>query len=159
MPLKVGDSAPDFTLPTKDASGLRDVTLSDFCGKHPVVLLFFPFAFTSVCMEEVCLVRDSFAAYSALDAQVFGISVDSPFTLEVMAEKESLNFSLLSDFNKVAGTAYDCLFDELKGLEGVAKRSAFIIDREGIVKYAAVSENPKQMPDFEAIQSTLKELA
>lgn len=159
MPLNVGDLAPDFTLPTKDAEGVREVTLSDYKGKQPVVLLFFPLAFTSVCMEEVCLVRDSLAAYSALDAQVFGISVDSPFTLEVMAEKESLNFPLLSDFNKSTSAAYDCLFEDLKGFKGVAKRSAFVIDAEGFVKYAAVSDDPKQMPDFEAIQSTLKALS
>lgn len=156
MALKIGDTAPDFTLPTKDASGLREVTLSELQGKSSVVLLFFPFAFTSVCMEEMCIIRDSLNSYSALDAQVFGISVDSPFTLEVMAEKESLTFPLLSDFNKEAATAYGCLFDELKGLKGVAKRSAFVVDSSGIIKFAAVSDNPREMPDFAAIKEALK---
>ena len=159
MALQVGDTAPNFTLPTKDANGVREVSLADYRGKQPVVLLFFPFAFTSVCMEEVCLVRDSLNAYSALDAHVFGISVDSPFTLEVMAEKESLNFPLLSDFNKTTAKAYGCLFDDLKGFKGVAKRSAFVIGKDGEIKFAAVSDDPKQMPDFEAIQNTLKSLS
>ncbi|MGB0370023.1 MAG: redoxin domain-containing protein [Opitutales bacterium] len=156
MPIQIGDKAPDFTLPTKDASGIKEVTLSDSYGKQSVVLLFFPLAFTSVCMEEVCTVRDSLNSYSALNAQVYGISVDSPFTLEVMAEKESLNFPLLSDFNKEVATAYGCLFEELKGLKGVAKRSAFVVDNEGVVKYAAVSDDPREMPDFEAIKAAIQ---
>lgn len=155
MSLSVGDLAPDFTLPTKDASGIKEISLADYKGDSNVVLLFFPLAFTSVCMEEMCTIRDSLGSYSALNAKVFGISVDSPFTLEVMAEKESLNFPLLSDFNKDVSAAYGCLFEELKGLKGVAKRSAFVVGIDGLIKYAAVSDDPRQMPDFEAIQAVL----
>ncbi|MEM7672729.1 MAG: redoxin domain-containing protein [Verrucomicrobiota bacterium] len=155
MAINVGDPAPNFTLFTKDASGMKEVTLSDYRGEKNVVLLFFPLAFTSVCMAEVCTIRDSLNSYSSLNAQVFGISVDSPFTLEVMAEKESLNFPLLSDFNKEVASAYGCLFESLKGLKGVAKRSAFVVGTDGLIKYAAVSDDPGQMPDFDAIKSAL----
>ena len=155
MAIQIGDLAPDFTLSTKGPSGLTEISLSSFRGKESVVLLFFPFAFTSVCMAEMCTVRDSLNSYSDLDAKVFGISVDSPFALEVMSEKESLNFPLLSDFNKEVSMAYGCLFDELKGFRGVSKRSAFVVGKDGNIRYASVSDNPKEMPDFDAIRAAL----
>lgn len=156
MPLTTGTPAPDFTLNWKNADGLQSVTLSENFGKRPTVLLFFPLAFTSVCMAEMCSVRDSIKIYEDLDAAVYGISVDSPFTLEVMAAQESIPFPLLSDFNKEVSTAYDVIFPELLGFKGVAKRSAFVIGKDGSIIYASSSDDPKQLPDFDAIQAALK---
>jgi peroxiredoxin len=112
MTLETGTTAPDFTLKTKTPDGLVDIKLSEQIGQNSVVLLFFPFAFTSVCTAEACSVRDDLTSYESLDAKVFGISVDSPFAQEVMSEKENLNFPLLSDFNKSTSTDYGVLYDE-----------------------------------------------
>lgn len=155
MALAVGTPAPDFTLKTKNADGLHDVSLSDNYGKKKTVLLFFPLAFTSVCMEEMCAVNDGLNAYADLNATVYGISVDSPFVLEKMAEVDALQFPLLSDFNKEVATAYDVLYPELIGFKGVAKRSAFVVDETGHILYAESSDDPKQLPDFDAIKTTL----
>ena len=156
MTLNIGDNAPDFSLKTKNAEGLKDITLSEHKDKQAVVLLFFPFAFTSVCTEETCSVRDDLASYTELDAQVYGISVDSPFAQEVMSQKENLNFTLLSDFNKTVSTAYGVLYEDFIGFEGVAKRSAFVISKEGTILHAWSSDDPKQLPDFEVIKSVLQ---
>ncbi len=156
MAISTGIQAPDFTLKTKTSEGLQEVTLSDQFGKSATVLLFFPFAFTGVCTEEMCSVRDSLASYQALDARVFGISVDSPFTLEVMAQKDGINFPLLSDFNKEAASAYDVLYEDFIGFKGVCKRSAFVINKQGKIVYASSSDDPKQLPDFDAILASLK---
>jgi len=156
MALATGTKAPDFTLKTKTADGLEDVTLSDNFGKKKTVLLFFPLAFTSVCMDEMCQVSDGLQAYDDLNAQVYGISVDSPFAQEKMASEKGLKFPLLSDFNKEVAKAYDVLFEDLLGLKGVAKRSAFVIDEEGAIVYSESSDNPKQLPDFDAIKAALK---
>lgn len=155
MALSKGSKAPEFTLKTKTAEGLADVSLADNFGKQKTVLLFFPLAFTSVCMDEMCAVNQSLDDYSKLNAQVYGISVDSPFTQEKMAEVDNLKFPLLSDFNKEVARAYDVLFEDLLGLKGVAKRSAFVIDEEGTIIYAESSDDPKQLPDFEAIKAAL----
>lgn len=155
MKITKGSKAPDFTLKTKDANGLQDVKLSDQYGKKKTVLLFFPLAFTGICTEELCSVRDSLKAYEAFNAQVYGISVDSPFTLEVFAEREKLNFPLLSDFNKEVSQAYGVLFEELMGLKGVSKRSAFVIDEKGTVLYGETSDDPAKLPDFEAVKKAL----
>ena len=120
MSLNIGDNAPNFTLKTKNADGLKDISLSDHQNKQAVVLLFFPFAFTSVCTEEACSVRDDLSSYNDLNAQVYGISVDSPFSQEVMALKENLNFPLLSDFNKEVSTSYGVLYEDFIGFAGVA---------------------------------------
>ncbi|MFP4069890.1 MAG: redoxin domain-containing protein [Verrucomicrobiota bacterium] len=156
MALSTGTKAPDFTLKTKTADGLQDVTLSDHFGKRKTVLLFFPLAFTSVCVKEMCSVSSELQAYEDLNAQVYGISVDSPFAQEKMASSENLRFPLLSDFNREVCAAYDVRFDELLGFKGVAKRSAFVIDEDGTIIYSESSDDPKQMPDFEAIQAALK---
>jgi peroxiredoxin len=155
MALAKGTQAPDFTLKTKDSTGLRDVKLSDHFGSKKTVLLFFPLAFTSVCTQELCSVRDSLSAYEKLNANVYGISVDSPFTLEVFAQKENLTFPLLSDFNREVSQAYDVLYPELIGFKGISKRSAFVIDESGVIVYSESSDDPHQLPDFNAIQRAL----
>ena len=118
MTLNIGEQAPDFSLKTKNAEGLKDISLSDHKDKQSVVLLFFPFAFTSVCTEETCSVRDDLSSYADLNAQVYGISVDSPFAQEVMSEKQNLNFPLLSDFNKEVSKSYGVLHEDFIGFAG-----------------------------------------
>jgi len=155
MPIAPGQQAPDFTLRDTEKN---KITLSDQRGKN-VVLLFFPLAFTSTCTKELCMTRDNIAIYNGLNAAIFGISVDSLFSLKKYKEEQSLNFTLLSDFNKVASTAYDTIYDHwFNDMDGVAKRSAFVIDKYGIVRYAEVLENASDIPDFEAVQQCLKEI-
>ena len=155
MTLTVGTPAPDFSLKTKTPEGLSDITLSSFKGESSVVLLFFPFAFTGVCTEETCSIRDDISSYNNLNAKVLGISVDSPFTQEAMALKENLNFPLLSDFNKDVSTEYGVLYEDFIGFKGVSKRSAFVISKSGEILYAWSSEDPKNLPDFNAIKEVL----
>lgn len=157
MAIQIGTKAPDFTLQHKTADGLSPVTLSDNFGRKNTVLLFFPFAFTSVCMSEMCSVRDTFQSFTALNADVYGISVDSPFTLEQMAKGENIQFPLLSDFNKEVASAYDVLYEDLLGFKGVAKRSAFVVGRDGTISYAWSSDDPKVVPDFDAIRQAISE--
>jgi peroxiredoxin len=156
MALTSGTKAPEFTLKTKTAEGLEDVSLADHFEKQKTVLLFFPLAFTSVCMDEMCSVSSGIQDYKDLNAAVYGISVDSPFTLEKMAAVDQLQFPLLSDFNKDVSAAYDVLFEDLLGFKGVSKRSAFVIDEKGTIIYAETSDDPKQLPDFDAIKAALK---
>ncbi len=155
MAIKAGDKAPNFTLPSSDK---EMVELSSYKGKN-VVLLFFPMAFTGVCTTELCAMRDDIATYSKLDADILAVSVDSPFTLAKFKEDQNLNFPLLSDFNKTASADYDAMHDVFAfGMQGVSKRSAFVIDKEGIVRYAEVLDNPGDLPSFENIKETLKSL-
>lgn len=155
MAINVGQPAPDFTLRDTEKN---KVTLSEQKGKN-VLLLFFPLAFTSVCTKELCMTRDNIAAYNNLDATVYGISVDSLFSLQRFKEDQHLNFTLLSDFNKTASAAYGCLYEHFfNDMDGVSKRSAFVIDKEGIVQYAEVLENAGDIPDFEAITDCLKRI-
>jgi peroxiredoxin len=156
MTLSIGAEAPNFNLKTKNAEGLQEIDLSSFKGESNVVLLFFPFAFTGVCTEETCSVRDDLSSYEELDAQVLGISVDSPFAQEAMALKEGLNFPLLSDFNKNASKEYGVLYEDFIGFEGVSKRSAFVISKEGTITFSWSSDDPKQLPDFESIKNALR---
>ena len=156
MALRVGTVAPDFTLQTKTPAGLEAITLSDQYAEKRVLLLFFPLAFTSVCVEEMCHVNASLAEYDDLNASVYGISVDSPFSLEKMAQADQLKFPLLSDFNKTVATAYDVLFEDLLGFKGVAKRSAFVVDTDGRILYSESSDDPKKLPNFESIKAVLK---
>jgi peroxiredoxin len=156
MALRVGTNAPDFTLQTKTSTGLEAVTLSDQYAKKRVLLLFFPLAFTSVCVEEMCHVNATLAEYENLNAYVYGVSVDSPFSLEKMAQADQLKFPLLSDFNKTVATAYDVLFSDLLGFKGVAKRAAFVIDTDGRILYSESSDDPKKLPNFESIKAALK---
>ena len=155
MAISTGAKAPDFTLKSKNDSGLSDVTLSSNFGKTATVLLFFPLAFTSVCESEMCSIRDALGEYEGLNAQVYGISVDSPFAQEAFAKANKLNFPLLSDFNKEVSKAYDVLFADLIGLKGVSKRAAFVIGKDGTVLYAEASDDPKQLPNFEALKAAL----
>lgn len=155
MTIQVGQQAPDFTLRDTEKN---KVTLSEQKGKN-VVLLFFPLAFTSVCTAELCGVRDNLAFYNNTNAVVYGLSVDSLFSLGKFKEEQKLNFTLLSDFNKEVSTAYDCIYgDWFNDMKGVSKRSAFVIDKEGIVQYAEVLENAGDVPNFEAIQQVLSTL-
>lgn len=150
---KTGQQAPDFTLYNSEK---KEVHLHDQKGKK-VVLLFFPFAFSSVCTKELCEVRDNINRFNSVDAQVFGISVDSLYTLAKFKEDQRLNFPLLSDFNKEVSRAYGALHEEFNyNMKGVSKRSAFVIDRDGLIRYAEVLDNPGQIPDFGAIESALK---
>ncbi|MCZ2222072.1 MAG: peroxiredoxin [Chitinophagales bacterium] len=155
MSITVGQVAPSFTLVNTEK---KEVSLSDFKGSN-VLLLFFPLAFTGTCTKELCSVRDNIAIYNNVNAQVFGISVDSPFTLAKFKEEQNLNFELLSDFNKTTATAYGAIYENFIGwMHGVAKRSAFVIDKSGIVQYAEVLENAGDLPNFEAINKTLASL-
>ena len=155
MAIQIGQQAPDFSLRDTDKNV---VTLSGQKGKN-VVLLFFPLAFTGTCTAELCSMRDNLATYNGLDAQVYGISVDSLFALDRFKKEQNLNFTLLSDFNKEASTAYEAIYaDFFADMRGVSKRSAFVIDKEGVVRYAEVLENPTELPDFNAVVSCLKEI-
>ena len=155
MKLTTGQAAPDFTMYDTEKN---KVSLSDFKGKN-VLLLFFPQAFTGVCTKELCSIRDHIAQYEAVNAQVLGISVDSLFTLNKYKADQQLNFPLLSDFNKTASTAYDTIYEHwFNDMDGVSKRSAFVIDKEGIVRYAEVLENASEVPNFAAIQNCLQEI-
>ncbi len=162
MALPVGSKAPDFTLSTKSSDGFELVTLSDQLTKDKVLLLFFPMAFTSVCTSEMCSVSDSIQRYDSLKSLVYGISGDSPFALEEWAKKESIKMPLLSDYDHSVARLYDVAYESfLPGklpLSGVAKRSAFVIDHNGIIQYAESSDNPKQVPNFDAIREKLEEL-
>jgi peroxiredoxin len=155
MALKVGDKAPDFTLKTKTAEGLKEVKLSDNFGRRNTVLLFFPLAFTGVCTKEMCEVSAGFSAYENLNAAVFGISVDSPFSQEAWAKAEKITVPLLSDFNKDVCQRYGTLLPDLIGLKGVSARAAFVVDKQGVVKYAEVLPDVKQLPNFEAVKKAL----
>tara|TARA_B110000037_G_C17035865_1_gene471567 strand:+ start:581 stop:1051 length:471 start_codon:yes stop_codon:yes gene_type:complete len=155
MALATGIKAPDFSLKSKNAEGLSDVVLSANFGASATVLLFFPLAFTSVCEDELCGIRDSLADYEGLNAKVYGISVDSPFSQEAFAQKNSLTFPLLSDFNKDVSAAYGVLFEDLLGFKGVSKRAAFVINKDGNIVYSESSDDPKQLPDFAAIKAAL----
>ena len=154
MTLQVGDKAPKFTLP--DASR-EDVSLPMEPAQN-VVLLFVPLAFSSVCTAELCDVSQGLGAYEDLDARVIAISVDSPFALKSWAEQEGITLNLLSDFNKEVSAAYGAQYEDFIGLKGVAKRSAFVIDKEGVIRFASVSDDPTVLPDFEAIQACLQAL-
>ena len=153
--IKKGDKAPTFTLRNTKK---EEVSLEDFKGKN-VVLLFFPLAFTGVCTTELCSMRDNIGDYENLDAQILAISVDSLFTLEKFKEAEKFNFPLLSDFNKKVARAYGALYEEfVLDMKGVAKRSAFVINKEGVVQYAEVLDSAGDLPDFDAVKSTLTNL-
>ncbi|MCQ6960892.1 redoxin domain-containing protein [Mucilaginibacter aquariorum] len=153
MSIAIGQAAPQFTL---TSSELKEVSLSDFKGKK-VVLHFFPLAFTGVCTTQLCTMRDSFGYYDGLNAQILGISVDSPFTLAKFKEENSYQFPLLSDFNKEISAAYGALYEEFAfGMKGVSKRAAFVIDEDQNIVYAEVLENAGDLPNFEIIAEKVK---
>lgn len=155
MSIKIGQKAPDFTLPDTEK---KMHTLSGYRGKN-VVLLFFPAAFTATCTKEMCQTRDELGTFNGLNAEVFGISVDMLFSLGRFKAGENINFPLLSDFNKETITAYGIRNEDFSvGYKGVAKRSSFVIDKDGIVRFAEVLPTPGDYPDFDGIKSALKSL-
>ena len=151
MSVDVGSKAPDFTLTNQDR---QPVTLSQQRGK-PVVLAFFPAAFSSVCAKEMCTFRDSMATLGQADAHVYGISVDTFFTLKAFQDQQKLTFPLLSDFNKTAIRDYGVFNEDMIGLKGIAKRAVFVIDKEGIVRHAEVLEDARNEPSYDAVYKTL----
>src|SRR5258708_28690383 len=158
MAISVGTKAPDFTLKSKQASGLVDVKLSDNLGKKNTVLLFFPAAFTSVCTKEMCDITAGLNTYSGLNAEVIGISIDTPFSQEAWAQKEKINITLASDLNKDVIQKYDVVFPMLAGIGDTAARAAFIIDKNGVVQYSEQTPTPKDLPNFEKIKESLGRL-
>ena len=163
MALAVGSKAPDFTLPTKTAQGPRPIRLSENFSAKNTLLLFFPMAFTGTCTTEMCSVGKGLREYGDLKCEVYGISGDNPFAQEAWAQKEKINVTLLSDYeHRVAqayGVAYDSFLPQLNlGFSGVAKRSAFLIDRNGVIQYAEVHDDARELPDFNQIKNKLGEL-
>ncbi len=164
MALSIGTKAPDFSLPTKTADGPKLVTLGEHLGKKSVVLLFFPMAFTGTCTEEMCTVSQSIARYSSLGAEVLGISGDNPFAQEAWAQTQGITFPLLSDYEHKVARLYDVAYDSFLPqlnlpMGGVAKRSAFVIDKAGIIQHVDAKEDARELPDFDAIVAQLKTLA
>ncbi|MEI8053658.1 MAG: redoxin domain-containing protein [Bacteroidota bacterium] len=157
MSLQIGQKAPDFTL---YKTFNETVSLSDFAGKNNVLLLFFPLAFSGNCIKQLCSARDNMAVYNKIDAQVIGISVDTVASQNKFSEEQGFNFPLLSDFNKEVSTAYQCIHESFThmNMKGVSKRSAFIIDKQGVIQYAEVSDNPGVQPNFEAINEIIVRL-
>ena len=158
MPITVGSKAPDFTLKSKSAAGLADVKLSDNFGKKNTVLLFFPLAFTGVCTTEMCDITSGLNGYASLNADVIGISVDSPFAQEAWATKEKIGVKLVSDLNKTVTDAYQVRFPMLAGVGDSSARAAFVIDKNGVVQYAEQTPTPKDLPNFAAVKDTLAKL-
>jgi len=155
MLIQLRQQAPDFTLYNTEKD---KISLTDHRGKN-VVILFFPLAFTGVCTIELCNMRDNMSLYNGLNAEIVGISVDSLFTLNRYRKENQLEFDLLSDFNKDTSIAYGCLNENFKyDMHGVSNRSSFVLDKEGIVRYAEILENAGELPNFQAIQDCLKTL-
>jgi peroxiredoxin len=155
MALSTGSKAPDFTLKTSD---MGDFTLSSNFGKKPTLLLFFPLAFTGVCTQEFCDLTSGFQKYADLNAHVVGISVDSPFAQDAWAKKESITIPLVSDLNKEVTKAYDVVFPALAGIGDTSARAAFVIDKEGVIRYSEQTATPKDLPDFNKITEVLASL-
>ena len=155
MSVDVGSTAPDFTLTNQDR---QPVALSAQKGK-PVVLAFFPAAFSSVCAKELCTFRDSIAQLGKADAQVYGISVDTFFTLKAFHDHEKLSFPLLSDFNKQVIRDYGVFNEDMIGLKGIAKRAVFVIDKNGVVRHREVLEDARNEPNYEKVFSALASLS
>ena len=156
MPAEIGNTAPDFTLKNQDS---EDVSLSDYKGET-IILLFFPFAFSSVCTAEVKRMQDDFNNNMDINAQVIGVSVDSPYALKAWKESNHINFPLLSDFNKEVSKKYDSFYElyypEKYSYNGVAKRTAFVIGKDGKIKYKEICPSPAVQPDYDAIKNILE---
>ncbi len=155
MPLAVGSKAPDFTLKSKTADGLVDIKLSDNFGQKQTVLLFFPLAFTSVCTDEMCDITSGLSAYADLGADVIAVSVDSPFAQEAWAKQHKIGIKIASDLNKETTKAYDVVFPGLAGIGDTAARAAFVIGKDGVIKYAEQTPTPKDLPNFAAVKAAL----
>ena len=163
MALAVGTKAPDFSLPTKTAEGPKQIKLSDNFGKTNTLLLFFPMAFTGTCTTEMCSQSAELPSYSDMNAAVYGISGDNPFAQEAWAKKENISVTLLSDYEHKVAKEYDVMYDSFLpqinlGMGGVPKRSAFIIDKNGVIQYAESNDDAKALPDFDKIKGKLMEL-
>jgi len=163
MALAVGTKAPDFSLPTKTADGPKQIKLSDNFGKQNTLLLFFPMAFTGTCTTEMCNLSPELPNYAGMNAAVYGISDDNPFAQEAWAKKENISVTLLSDYEHKVAKDYDVMYDSFLpqinlGMSGVPKRSAFIIDRNGVIQYAESNDDAKALPDFDKIKAKLAEL-
>ncbi len=156
MPLSVGTAAPTFTLKSKNATGLVDVTLP--APGKTTVILFFPLAFTGVCTEEMCSVSQGLEAYSGAGAEVIAISIDSPFAQEAWAKVNSIGLTIVSDLNKEATNAYDVLFKGIAGIGDSSARAAFVVDKAGVIQYAEQTPTPKDLPNFDAIKAKVAEL-
>jgi peroxiredoxin len=157
MPIAVGTKAPDFTLKSKSPADV-EVKLSNNFGKKNTVVLFFPLAFTGVCTTEMCDVTAGLSAYAGLNADVIGISVDSPFAQAAWAQKEKIGITLASDLNKTTTKAYDVVFPMLAGVGDTSARAAFVVDKNGVVQYAEQTPSPKELPNFDAIKAKLATL-
>ena len=158
MALDIGQQAPDFQTKRAHGDSVDDFQLNEALGQENVILAFFPLAFTGVCTDEMCTFRDQLSQFNDLNAQVYGVSVDSPFSLNVFIQQNELTFPLLSDFNREISRSFGVLHEELMGFHGVAKRSVFVLDPEGVVRYRWVSDDPGQMPDFDAVRTSLQAL-
>lgn len=159
MAIEVGSKAPDFTLKSKPVGGdPKDVKLSDNVGSKNTVLLFVPLAFTGVCTQELCDISAGLSAYSDLNADVIGISVDSAFSQEAWAAKENITITLASDLNKKTAADYGVLLDDLMGFGSCSARAAFVVDKEGVIRYAEQTATPKDLPNFDAIKECLNGL-
>lgn len=155
MPLAVGSQAPDFTLKTKAADGLKDVKLSANFGQKQTVILFFPAAYSSVCTQELCNQTAGLGDYSNLGAEVYGISVDGPFALEAWGTQNKIGITLLSDLNKTVTRAYEVVLPNFAGMYETAARAAFVIGKDGVIKYAEQTPTPKDLPNFTAVKAAL----
>lgn len=158
MAIPVGSKAPDFSLKSRKGGNLVDVKLSDTVGQKNTVVLFFPLAFTGVCTAELCDVTSGLNAYQQLNAEVVGISVDSPFAQEAWAAKEKIGITLASDLNKDVTKKYDVVFPMLAGVGDTSARAAFVIDKNGVVQYSEQTPTPKDLPNFNAIKEVLAKL-
>lgn len=152
----LGKEIPEFTLTTTDGKPFTKADLINSNGSS--VFLFFPLAYTSVCTAELCSMRDNLANYNKLQASIYGVSVDSFFTLKEFSKSQELNFPLLSDFNKETAKAFNSYYEDFLGMKGIAKRSAFVIDSKGIVQYEEINDDAGKLPDFVKISETLATL-
>ena len=155
MPLAVGSKAPDFTLKTKAADGLKDVKLSDNFGKKQTVLLFFPAAYSSVCTQEMCDTTAGLGDYEKLGASVYAISVDGPFAQEAWAKANGIKITVLSDLNKTVTKAYEVILPNFAGMYEASARAAFVIGQDGVIKYSEQTPTPKDLPNFAAVKAAL----
>jgi len=163
MTLKVGDKAPAFELSSKQADGIKRLKLADNLGRKNTLLLFVPMAFTGVCTKELCEISGGLNQYTALNAEVWAISGDNPFAQEAWAQKEKIAMPLLSDYDHKVAATYGCAYDSFLpqknlGMGGVPKRSAFVVDKQGVVRYAEINDDPGKLPDFDAIKQVLATL-
>ena len=155
MPLAVGSKAPDFTLKSKTADGFKDVKLSANFGQKQTVLLFFPAAYSSVCAAELCDISGGLSAYAGLGADVIAVSVDNPLAQEAWAKANNIKVTLASDLNKTVTKAYDVLFPMFLGVGDTSARAAFVIGKDGVIKYAEQTPTPKDLPNFTAVKAAL----